>query len=52
MPWKSRVTSEALQDCFNITDWNKFKQVATDLQEYTETVTAYITKCIDDLPDC
>ncbi len=31
-----------------------FKQAATynnttDLQEYTETVTAYITKCIDDV---
>ncbi len=45
---------EALQDCFDTTDWNMFKQAATynntaDLQEYTETVTAYITKCIDDV---
>ncbi len=45
---------EALQDCFNTTDWNMFKQAATcnnttDLQEYSETVTAYITKCIDDV---
>ncbi len=44
-------SSEALQDCFDTTDWNMFKQAATynnttDLQEYTETVTAYITKCI------
>ncbi len=36
------------------TDWNMFKQAATynnttDLQEYSETVTAYITKCIDDV---
>ncbi len=45
-------SSEALQDCFDTTDWNMFKQAATynnttDLQEYSETVTAYITKCID-----
>ncbi len=37
-------SSEALQDCFDTTDWNMFKQAATynnttDLQEYTETVT-------------
>ncbi len=42
------------QDCFETTDWNMFKQAATynnttDLQEYIETVTAYITKCIDDV---
>ncbi len=47
-------SSEAFQDCFDTTDWNMFKQAATynnttDLQEYTETVTAYITKCIDDV---
>lgn len=47
-------SSEALQDCFSTTDWNMFKQAATynnttDLQEYTETVTAYITKCTDDV---
>ncbi len=41
-------------NCFDTTDWNMFKQAATynnttDLQEYTETVTAYITKCIDDV---
>ncbi len=45
-------SSEALQDCFDTTDWDIFKQAATynnttDLQEYTETITAYITKCID-----
>ncbi len=36
-------SSEALQDCFDITDWDMFKQAATynnttDLQEYSETV--------------
>ncbi|XP_060782741.1 probable ATP-dependent RNA helicase DDX4 [Neoarius graeffei] len=49
-------SSEALQDCFNTTDWNVFKKAATyhnitDLQEYTDTVSAYITKCIDDVTD-
>ncbi len=43
-----------LQDCFQCTDWNMFKEAATynnhtDLHEYTETVTAYIKKCIDDV---
>ncbi len=47
-------SSEALQNCFETTDWDMFKQAATynnttDLQEYSETVTAYITKCIDDV---
>lgn len=46
--------SEALQDCFDTTHWNMFKQAATynkttDLQENSETVTVYITKCIDDV---
>ncbi len=46
-------SSEALQDCVDTTDWNMFKQAATynnttDLQEYSETITAYI-KCIDDV---
>ncbi|KAL0159498.1 hypothetical protein M9458_043223, partial [Cirrhinus mrigala] len=51
--WPDNATS-ALQDCFQCTDWNMFKEAATynnhtDLQEYTETVTAYIKKCIDDV---
>ncbi len=51
--WPENATS-TLQDCFQCTDWNMFKDVATynnhtDLQEYTETVTAYIKKCIDDV---
>ncbi len=49
--WK---TPSALQDCFQDTDWNMFKEADTynnhtDLQEYTETVTAYIKNCIDDV---
>ncbi len=51
--WPENATS-TLQDCFQCTDWNMFKEAATynnhtDLQEYTETVTAYIKKCIDDV---
>ncbi|KAK2908186.1 hypothetical protein Q8A73_009259 [Channa argus] len=47
-------SSEALQDCFDTTDWDMFKQAATfnnttDLQEYAETVSVYINKCIDDV---
>ncbi len=46
--------TSALQDYFQDTDWNMFKEAATnkkhtDLQEYNETVTAYIKKCIDDV---
>lgn len=44
----------ALQDCFETTDWEIFRQAATynnqtDIEEYTDTVTSYITKCIDDV---
>ncbi len=51
--WPENATS-TLQDCFQCTDWNMFKEAATynnhtDLQEYTETVTAFIKKCIDDV---
>ena len=51
--WPEGATS-ALQDCFATTDWEMFKQAATynshtDINEYTDTVTAYISKCIDDV---
>ncbi len=51
--WPENATS-TLQDCFQCTDWNMFKEVATynnhtDLQEYTETATAYIKKFMDDV---
>uniref|UniRef100_A0A672HXF0 Reverse transcriptase domain-containing protein n=1 Tax=Salarias fasciatus TaxID=181472 RepID=A0A672HXF0_SALFA len=47
-------SSAALQDCFSTTDWSVFREAATfndtiDLQEYTETVTAYMRKCMDDV---
>lgn len=51
--WPQEATS-ALQDCFETTDWEMFKEAATyncliDVEEYTDTVTSYITKCIDDV---
>ncbi|KAK3510333.1 hypothetical protein QTP70_002152 [Hemibagrus guttatus] len=44
----------ALQDCFDCTDWDMFREAATkgnttDLEKYTLSVTSYISKCIDDM---
>ncbi|KAK3505960.1 hypothetical protein QTP70_018981 [Hemibagrus guttatus] len=49
--WPSGATS-ALQDCFECTDWNMFREAATNgnsinMEEYTTSVTRYISKCID-----
>lgn len=46
--------SSAIEDCFDCTDWNVFKEVATrndhtDLEEYASSVTGYIVKCVDDV---
>ncbi|KAI4882847.1 hypothetical protein NFI96_022069 [Prochilodus magdalenae] len=51
--WPSGAIS-ALQDCFENTDWQMFREAAaysttTDLEEYTSSVTSYISKCIDDV---
>ncbi|GAA6107150.1 piezo-type mechanosensitive ion channel component 1-like, partial [Tachysurus ichikawai] len=51
--WPAGATS-ALQDCFECTDWNTFREAATNgdsvnLEEYMSTVTSYIGKCIDDV---
>ncbi len=40
-------TERVLQACFDLTDWTVFKDVATDLDEITETVTPYISFCKD-----
>ncbi|XP_061896568.1 uncharacterized protein LOC133645727 [Entelurus aequoreus] len=45
---------EALQNCFESTDWNMFKAAATNnhntcVEEYAESVSAYIQKCIEDV---
>ncbi|KAG5267420.1 hypothetical protein AALO_G00221550 [Alosa alosa] len=49
--WPEGAVSQ-LQDCFETTDWDIFKTAAThnnhiDIEEYTDTVTSYITKCIN-----
>ncbi|KAI5088080.1 gastrula zinc finger protein XlCGF28.1-like [Silurus meridionalis] len=41
-------------DCFECTDWDMFREAATNgdsinLEEYTSTVTSYISKCVDDV---
>ena len=51
--WPEGATS-ALQDCFDCTDWTVFKEAATsnqhvNLTEYTESVTGYISKCMEDV---
>lgn len=44
----------ALQDCFECTDWDMFREAATNgdfinLEEYTSTVISYIGKCTDEV---
>ncbi|KAK3551104.1 hypothetical protein QTP70_013025 [Hemibagrus guttatus] len=51
--WPAGAIS-ALQDCFECTDWNMFRETATNsdsinLEEYTTSVTSYNGKCIDDV---
>ncbi|KAK3560578.1 hypothetical protein QTP86_010916 [Hemibagrus guttatus] len=51
--WPAGAIS-ALQDCFECTDWNRFREAATNgnsmnLEVYTTSVTSYIGKCIDDV---
>ncbi|KAK0139823.1 hypothetical protein N1851_023265 [Merluccius polli] len=46
----------ALQDCFDCTQWSIFREAATsgdfiDLQEYTEAVVGFISKCVDDVTE-
>ena len=38
---------EHLQACLEATDWDTFKNVSDDLDEYTDTVTQYISFCVD-----
>lgn len=45
---------EALQDCFECTEWDMFKKAATfsdhiNMDEYAMTVSAYINKCMEDV---
>lgn len=50
----ARGSSSALQVCFDTTEWEMFRHAATfsshtDIEDYTDTVTSYITKCTDDM---
>ena len=38
---------EMLQDCFDDTNWNVFREAGLDLDEYTDTVSSYIKFCYD-----
>ncbi|KAI4877862.1 hypothetical protein NFI96_001087 [Prochilodus magdalenae] len=39
-----------LQDCFETTDWQMIRDAAgTDINEYTDSITSYISKCTDDI---
>ena len=44
--WTSE-TSEILQDCFDDTNWDVFRDACSDLDEFTDTVTSYIKFCYD-----
>ncbi len=51
--WPSE-TVPMIQDCFETTDWQVFRQAATvggtvDLEEYKASVQGYITKCVEDI---
>ena len=46
MRWTQSAVSQ-LQDCLEITDWNVFRDLWTDLDQYTETVCDYIKFCVD-----
>ncbi|KAK0151949.1 hypothetical protein N1851_006689 [Merluccius polli] len=46
--------TDALQDCFESTDWSVFKEASTgplgvNIEEYAEAVSGYIQKCTEDL---
>ena len=43
----SPESTEALRGCFECTDWSVFEHACTDLDEYTDTVTAYVSFCVE-----
>ena len=43
----SPESTEALRGCLECTDWSVFEHVCTDLGEYTDTVTAYVSFCVE-----
>ncbi|CAG5866917.1 unnamed protein product [Menidia menidia] len=50
LPWEDGGSVEAVEDlkaCLETTDWDVFRTATTSLDEYTETVTSYISFCED-----
>ena len=43
----SPESTEALRGCFECTDWSVLEHACTDLDEYTDTVTAYVSFCVE-----
>lgn len=43
----TRESKLELQTCFDCTDWSVFEAAATDLNNFTDTVTSYISFCED-----
>ena len=43
----SPESTEALRGCLECTHWSVFEHVCTDLDEYTDTVTAYVSFCVE-----
>lgn len=41
-----------LQACFDCTHWMAFEAVATDLNKLTDTVTSYISFCVETKTFC
>ena len=46
--WSDEADAK-LQDCFDITDWNMFRDSSDGIEEYTTSVTGFINKCIEDI---
>lgn len=47
VPVWSAESINCIQDCFSCTDWDVFTDACADLDELTETVSAYIMFCED-----
>jgi hypothetical protein len=46
--WSDDVDAK-LQDCFDSTDWNMFRDSSDGIEGYITSVTGFINKCIDDV---
>ena len=46
--WSDDVDA-TLQDCFASTNWNMFRDSSNGIEEYTTSITGFISKCIEDV---